>query len=124
MMLTLDRFLELAPIHETASNQYVKCSGFSSLYVRYGSRYIEGLLVDNVLDIANIKARKFGKGSFTDLFIYLRTRYPDLVIYVECIQNLRFVKKLERMGFAYDRHPWHDLDNDFLSPPSMFFLPE
>ncbi len=101
-MTTLDWFIHSAP---EPSNAYVKEAGFSSLYVRKGPRFIEGKLVDQVLDLANFEARKKGKGTFTDLVARLNETYPSLTLYVESVLNPRLPRKLLELGFTKCKRP-------------------
>lgn len=99
-MITLDDFIAkgLGRI-PVPTNAYVKEDGFKHLYVRIGRRYIDGETREPVLDIANLEASRPGKGAFTELIARPQEEYPDLVLLVECVLNVRFVKKLEEMGF-------------------------
>ena len=116
-MLTLDEFIQAAPAGKILKNQYVKHPDFSGIYVRYNEqRYINGEMVSNVLDIANITARKPGKGAFSKLIVDLRQKHPLLVFYVECILNPRFADKLERMGFTYNKVGENYTDSMYLLP--------
>jgi hypothetical protein len=73
--------------------------GFKALYVRLTFRYVAGKMYQRVLDLASIEADRKGKGAFTALLNRIRSRYPDLHIYVECVINQRFAQKLEALGF-------------------------
>ena len=122
-MLTLAQFIQLAPTGSILTNQYVRHPNFKSLYVRYNNRrYINGEFVFNVLDIANIQARKPGKGAFTKLIIHLRNTYPLLVLYVESIQNPRFADRLERMGFVYDKIVNKEINSMYLLPSQSLYV--
>jgi hypothetical protein len=80
-----------------SSSAYVNYPGFSSFYVRYGDCCIDGERLLNVLTIANIEARKPGKGTFTN-FIGRQHRIGQDVC-VECVQNPRLRVWLEYHGF-------------------------
>lgn len=96
--LNLAQFIEKAKnsVWPTQS-EYVNYPGFSSFYVRYGDCFVNGECLHNVLTVANIEARKPGKGTFTD-FIRRQHRIGQDV-YVECVQNPRLCKWLESTGF-------------------------
>lgn len=81
-------------------------------YLRYGQRYIDGIRFNHVLDIANIRADKPGTGAFKELILYLRTRRPELNIYVECVQTKKFECGLLRLGFT-----------EVSGAPQCFWLP-
>lgn len=97
-----------------AHNAYVKAPGFKQLYVRWGRRYLGGIVHADVLDIANVVARKPGNGAFTRLSEDLFNR--DITVYVECVLNVRFVDKLRRMGFT------EVATNGSLGSPSFYRL--
>lgn len=99
MLKTLDDFMKSGAVGKR-QNAYVRHPDFSNLYVRHSQRYIGGEIASPVLDIANIEAKKPGKGSFTKLVEYLRSTYPDYWLYVESVLNPRFEKKLLTMGFT------------------------
>ena len=99
---TLDEFLK--DKEGRRGNAYVRFTGFSALYVRYTQRYLKQQVRYPVLDLANLAAKKPGRGSFTELFHYLRKNYPHLWLYVECVQTERFEKKLIDMGFTKSDH--------------------
>ena len=97
---TLDNFLKQAQTCVFSANSYVTEPGFAHLYVRFCKRrYIEDGYVDNVFDLANLKASTPGNGAFSALVERLRRDYPNMGLYVECVLNPRFGQKLERMGF-------------------------
>lgn len=52
-----------------------------------------------VLDLGNLEARTPGNGAFTRLLKYVHRKWPDVWVYVECVQTKRFVKKLKKLGF-------------------------
>ena len=95
---TLDGFLTAAARTHLRS-AYVRFPGFKYLYVRCNQRFINGAVVGPVIDIANLTARKPGRGAFTKLFQHLRKVYYHYWIYVECVLNPRFEKKLLSLGF-------------------------
>lgn len=97
MLRTLDDFINGCSFRDR--NAYVKEEGFYHLYVRYGDRYINGVQTSNVLDLANFEAKIRGTGLFTRLIERIRTTYPDVTIYVECVINPRLPKKLKSLGF-------------------------
>lgn len=87
------------------SNAYVKCVGFSHMYVRIGRRDINGVKYNGVIDIANVQAISPGKGTFSELSDELHVR--GFNVYVESVLNDRFCGKLLRMGYTQvpDREP-------------------
>lgn len=105
---TLDEFIEYhlgisKPVgYVYSNNAYVTRPGFRSLYVRFAKRdVLKRRELTPVLDIANVEAVKPGKGFFTALIWHLTTYYPDLHVYVECVLNERFRRKLtEDLGFV------------------------
>lgn len=104
-MKTLDAFLKQHLAHcdgviQFPANAYVRIPGFKSSYVRVTQRFIEGHWYTPVLDLANQTALHPGKGAFTALIKHLRLCYPTLNIFVECVVNERFHKKLESLGFT------------------------
>lgn len=111
---TLHDFLSSPGRLNFPKNAYVKAPGFKQLYVRYGRRYLNGVFINGVLDLANIEASRPGKGAFTALATRLLKR--GIPLYVECVMNERFVKKLEDIGFTR-------IPNDG-GAPSFFKLPE
>ena len=98
MIPTLDDFVRGAVAGRTR-NSYVRFHGFKDLYVRYTKRHINGGIVSPVFDIANMTARRPGRGSFAEFFSYLREAYPEFWLYVESVLNERFQRKLLSMGF-------------------------
>lgn len=111
---TLEEFLASSKDGSWPKNAYVKVLGLKELYVRRSHRLLDGVWIDSVLDIARIEATKPGKGVFTALVTRLLER--GIPLYVECVQNKRFVKKLEAMGFTRVL--------GLEGPPSFFRLPE
>lgn len=81
-------------------NAYVSAIGFSELYIRIGPRYLNGTRYEKVIDIARITSTIPGAGAFTKLVKQLQDY--DFVIYVECVQNPKFVNKLIKMKFERD----------------------
>lgn len=96
MSLTLDEFM-----NSMQRYLYIEHPDFKTFYIRKGLRYIKGKKYA-CITIARIEAKKKGKGAFTQLINEIRTKYPNHVIYVESIFNIRFVAKLERLGFERD----------------------
>ncbi len=95
---TLDEFI--TGQWALAKNTYVREAGFRSLYVRLGSRNIDGVTYPRVLDIANVTARKPGRGTFGRLLELLEADYPDVAVYVESVLNPRLLGWLPRHGFV------------------------
>jgi hypothetical protein len=96
---TLDQFIadhDKKPSYH--SNAHVRRSGFETLYVRLGPRYIQGVLHPRVLDIANVTVRRKGCGIFTQLVEELHAR--GFSLYVESVLNERFERMLPRLGFV------------------------
>jgi len=110
---TLDEFV--ARRGAWPNNSYVREPGFESLYVRYTSRSLGNAGMKEVLDVANVTAKKPGGGAFTRLIGRLRTQYPTLGLYVECVHNERFAATLTaKLGFQENEH----------SPGSYYWLPQ
>lgn len=86
-------------------NSYIKeweGSTFYVIYLRKGRRMIDGIVYEKVLDLANIAARKPGKGAFAHLHSRIRDTIKLLGfdgIYVESILNDRFTLYMERLGY-------------------------
>lgn len=95
--MTLEQFLA----DPTKRNAHVRLTGFEILYVRKGQRYIDGHVLDNVLDIANVsvRERRRGQGLFTALVNRLQTEHPELTLYVESVMNPRLPRRLLSLGF-------------------------
>lgn len=110
---TLDEFISWQGSRRP-KNAYVRFPGFNFIYARCNKRYLRNELVGPVFDIANIEATRPGKGAFTKLFEHLRKDYPEMWIFVECVANERFAKKLLKMGFT-------QCTNDIL--PSFYMAP-
>lgn len=96
--MSLDEFIRKHNDEHFPKNAFVTEPGFSELYVRIGSRFIENSLRKRVLDIARITAEKPGSGRFTQLVS--RLQRMGFTLYVECVLNPRFADKLLRMGFT------------------------
>jgi hypothetical protein len=110
MLPKFDDFITQALEKSWPSNSYVREPGFSSLYVRVAKRYIEGKM-QTTIDLANMTAKRPGKGTFTRLVERLMTQY-GMIIYAECVLNPRLAGKLVRMGFV--QH--NDSDSYYLLP--------
>ena len=111
---TLEEFLAATEeFKQWPRNAYVKAPGFKELYVRRTHRYLNDEWIERVLDIARIEAKKPGKGAFTNLVSSLLER--GIPLYVECVQNERFIQKLKDMGFTCVPHSG--------GSPSFFKLP-
>jgi len=112
-MQTLDEFL----MQRKRRNANVTFPGFNHLYVRHNKRFIIAVdrLVSPVLDLANIEATRPGNGAFTLLFNHVRTTYPLMWIYVECVLNRRFEEKLHKMGFTLEKQT---ITPSFYMPPA------
>lgn len=108
MLQTLDNFIKTQ-----SRNAYVRSAGFESLYVRFGQRYINGIIHPCVLDIANVTAKKPGNGAFSRLVKDLHNR--GITLYVESVMTNRFATKLSRMGFTKEPNR---------EPPSFYLLAE
>lgn len=117
-MITLDQFIErgLSRIPATL-NSDVKEPGFKRLYVRIGRRFIDGGIYEPVLDLANLEASRPGRGAFSNLITRLQSEYPNLILLVECVLNVRFVRKLEKMGFER-------IDNTSEGAPTLWLPPK
>lgn len=101
--ITLDAFLAQTMRFHRVGNRYVYEPGWAHLYVRATLRHIEDALRGPVIDLANIEASRPGRGAFTRLVAKIRRKYPEAWVYVECVHNPRFEKRLVDMGFRYDR---------------------
>lgn len=78
---------------------WVNYPGLKILYVRFGKRYIQEKVVDDVLDLATAEARVPGSGSFTNLIQHLQKNYPELTLYAENAHP-RLGKHLQKIGFT------------------------
>lgn len=99
---TLEEFLSSSGGLGWPKNSYVNAPGFLELYVRRTRRRLGGEWVEGVLDIARVEATWPGRGTFTTLVESLLER--GIPLYVECVLNERFAKKLEEMGFTQVPH--------------------
>lgn len=94
-----DEAVQEPTLHEflasSKRNAYVRHPGFSRLYVRSTRRFGA-----EVIDLANLEAEIPGNGAFTALVAHIRTTYPDLGIYVECVLTERFGEGLLALGFS------------------------
>ena len=66
--------------------------------MRRTRRFLDGVWVNGVLDIARIEAKKPGDGCFTRMTALLLLR--GIPLYIECVHNQRFADRLERMGYT------------------------
>jgi hypothetical protein len=73
--------------------------GFSTLYVRYGERFIEGRRMKDFLDLASIEAVDPGRGAFKELVRTITENYPRISLYVENVLLEQFRAGLLRLGF-------------------------
>ena len=97
-MLTLDEMIERGG-GIVSRSEWVKHKDFSGMYVRVGRKYIAGEVHEHVIDLANIQAKKTGKGAFKKLIVYLREHWSEHDIHVENVLTERFRDGLKRMGF-------------------------
>lgn len=118
-MKTFDEFIQSTIGHLFCHNGWVKHPGFSSLYVRAGRGYIGKRKYLNVITIANVTAKKTGKGTFTKFIHYIRKTYPKHNIIVENVQTQMFIDFLLRAGFK-----GYYTDVTFYLKPNMKFTPE
>lgn len=97
-METLDEFVT-AKEGKFPFAAYVTYPGFSDLYVRRSKFRIAGDWCYNFVTLANMTAENPGNGALSRLLKHL---FEDLEknVAVECIQNERLVKKLEREGWV------------------------
>jgi len=109
---TLDAFVRVTKSSFVPRTGYVMFPGFKPMYIRCTQHIINGIRVQT-LDFANIEAMTPGRGAFTKLFKHCRKKYPTLILFVECVLNERFAKKLLSMGFV-------QLDNQ---PAPSFYHP-
>jgi len=89
---TLDEFLK-SPI----KNSDLDIPGFDRFYARKGPYYVDGKIYPKVLQLANITATNPGQGEFSKLTEQLKKL--NMPIIIESIQNPRFPRKLEELGF-------------------------
>jgi len=109
---TLNEFLTSVDVRSWPNNAYVEYPGMQDLYVRFGPKYIHGVIHKQVLQIANATAVVRGAGTFTRLLFDLHVR--GYLLYAENVLNERLAAKLLRMGFA------QEVDR---VPPSFFLMP-
>lgn len=114
-MRTLDKFIRDDQTQRFHRNEYVREDGFVHLYVRFGRRYLNGKLTENVLDIANVQAKHPGCGVFSKLIAKIRAEYPTVGIYVENVLEPRFGNKLLKLFFQ---------EVPGSNPKSYYWLPE
>lgn len=81
-------------------NQHVSHPDWKTLYVRVTKRPLDGEVRDPVIDLANIEAKRPGKGAFRALVADLRKMYPQASIFIESVLGDRFQEGLLRMGFV------------------------
>jgi hypothetical protein len=116
--MTLDEFIadSLQRFKGTHLRAHVIEPRFSTLYVRWGRRTVDGTVHYPVLDIATVTVaeKQRGRGVFTDLLDRIRDQHPTLHLFVENAIEERFQKHLERYGFVV-REPRTD--------PPCYFLP-
>ncbi len=110
-MQTLDKFIAN---QNRPWSAWVLHPDFSSLYVRKTRIFINHELTPNFITIANITAKRKGKGAFRRLVAYLMEE-RGFNVQVECIQNPRLEQHLLKEGwlYQYKREPW---------PPCMYKL--
>ena len=95
---TISEFL----LWKSPTNSYVRHPGFKSLYVRSSKVFVK--IKDQgrywchpILKIGSADVSIPGNGAFTLLVEFLLKR--SLAIYIENVHNLRFGRKLLKMGF-------------------------
>ena len=112
--MKLDEFIapRLKDLKIFPRNSYVKHPGWKSLYVRVSQRIYDHKML-TVIDLANLEALKYGKGTFRNLIAHLQKTYPEFPIYVEQVQTTRFEEGLLRMGFQRKNE----------TEPSFYLLP-
>lgn len=96
--MTLDEFLE----RKFPQNAYVKYPGFKDLYIRKTDKVVrfkdKSSICQRIITIANVTARRPGKGAYTTLAAYLVSK--GWAIFVENVHNVRFRKKLIKSGYT------------------------
>jgi len=97
--MNLDQFIETAKTQHRL-RMHIFEPGFSTLYVRYTKRWIQGVAYYPVLDLASLEVEEKNRGAFTKLFNRIRSEYPALPLYVENVLTFRFGEKLESLGFV------------------------
>lgn len=109
--MTLDEFIQKHQDDKLIwPNAWVNCDGFSGMYVRVNERSINGEML-KIIDLANIKAKEPGKGTFRRLISHLTKSWPEYTIHVESVLSERFKDGLIRMGFKNTTIP-----NNFYLP--------
>lgn len=95
---TLDEFMAR---DGRPNNSYLDHPEFKDLYVRKGEIVVRfngnNYICERVITIANVEAKKKGRGAFTRLVAELAGK--GLAIFVECVHNPRFRRKLLELGF-------------------------
>ena len=99
--MNLDQFLRQARDPRFHCRDHVEEPGFSTMYVRFGRRYVRGELFHDTLDLANIEVFHPGNGTFKKLIARLREQYPHIHLFVERVLSPRFRYGLLKMGFEY-----------------------
>lgn len=101
---TLDQFIERARKNRFLNNAFVSEPGFSELYVRVGKRSFPetNWCLQDVLEIGRVTAAHPGRGCFTRLAERLLAQ--GHVLFVECVLNPRFSRKLRELGFTQARN--------------------
>jgi hypothetical protein len=99
MLPSLDEFLE----RDFPTNSYVRFPGFRQLYIRKADIAItlvsrRYLRCREVVTIANVIARRPGKGAFKTLVAYLILN--GKAVFVENVHNPRFRTKLLEWGYT------------------------
>jgi hypothetical protein len=103
MLPTLRQFLD----DPRGRNGYVDEPGFLNLYVRKGRRCVNGVLHEQVIDLAFLVAKHPGKGLLGRLVRRLAKAYPEHGLFVESVLNKRLPRRLVELGFepAKDTNP-------------------
>lgn len=93
---------------------YVDEPGFSSLYMRKSSYYIDGKRYSKVLQVANCNVEKSGQGTFTRFIEKLEKKWGGPIL-VEQVLSARFSAGLLRMGFlpVNSGHNWDEIPRNF-----------
>lgn len=100
--MNLDEFLEKAKAEQFyTSRAQLEEPGFSTLYVRYGRRYVKGEIFYNTLDVATVEAAVKGQGTFKKLIARVRENYPYIHLFVENVMPPQLREHLMRTGFEY-----------------------
>lgn len=118
-MKTLNEFLQIDDISTSfykGKSEYVHHKNFTSLYVRKGLYRFNTEIFNNAIVIANITAKKRGKGYFSELIKELTTNFPGRPVIIENALNERFQNKLIRMGFKEGRKETSSEDCFLLNP--------